>query len=74
MTARPTPATVELLERLVAIDSTSATASNVPTIDACEEVLRSAGAWTRRVDGPRHEWPGGHLPKQGLLARVGPGR
>lgn len=68
----PSDATLALLERLVALDSTSATASNVPVIDACEEALAAVGAWTTRVEAPRHEWPGGDLPKQGLLARVGP--
>ena len=63
----PTPAdrTLELLERLVAIDSTSA-ASNLPVLDVCEEVLAGAGAWTRRV--PSADEDG----KAGLLARIGP--
>lgn len=61
----PTSATLELLERLVAIDSTSEV-SNVPVLDVCEEVLREAGAWTRRV--PSADEDG----KAGLLARIGP--
>ena len=57
--------TVELLERLVAVDSTSAV-SNLPLLDVCEEVLRDAGAWTRRVPSTDEE------DKAGLLARIGP--
>lgn len=61
----PSDRTIELLERLVAIDSTTAV-SNLPMVDACEEVLGAAGAWTRRV--PSADEDG----KAGLLARIGP--
>lgn len=69
---RPSDATLRLLERLVAVDTTSTTASNIPVIDICEELLADLGAWTERVDSPGHEWDGGDIPKQGLLARIGP--
>lgn len=61
----PSPTTLHLLERLVAIDSTSA-ASNLPVLDVCEEVLTAAGAWTTRVPSDEHD------DKAGLLARIGP--
>ena len=61
----PSDRTLELLEQLVAIDSTSAV-SNLPVLDACEEVLQAVGAWTRRV--PSADEDG----KAGLLARIGP--
>lgn len=67
MTDAPSPAdrTLELLERLVAIDSTSAV-PNLPVLDVCEEVLHGVGAWTRRVPSPDEDG------KAGLLARIGP--
>ena len=65
----PSPAdrTLDLLERLVAIDSTSAV-SNLPVLDVCEQVLTDAGAWTRRVPSADED------DKAGLLARIGPDR
>lgn len=59
--------TVQLLERLVALESTTAV-SNLPVVEACEEVLRDAGAWTRRVPAADQD------DKAGLLARIGPDR
>ncbi len=61
----PSDRTLDLLERLVAIDSTSAV-SNLPVLDVCEEVLGAAGAVTERV--PSADEDG----KAGLLARLGP--
>ncbi len=61
----PSDRTLDLLERLVAIDSTSAT-SNLPVLDVCEEVLGAAGAWLQRV--PSTDDDG----RAGLLARIGP--
>jgi acetylornithine deacetylase len=60
-------ALVPLLQRLVAIDSTS-TRSNVPVIDLLEELVRPLGFETRRLD-----WtdPAG-VPKTNLVARRGP--
>lgn len=63
--ATPRDGTVELLERLVAVDSTS-TRSNLGVLDVCEEVLDDVGAWTRRVPAP------GADDRAGLLARIGP--
>jgi acetylornithine deacetylase len=58
---------VPLLQRLVAIDSTSSR-SNVPVVDVLEELVRPLGFETRRLD-----WvdPSG-VPKTNLLARRGP--
>lgn len=61
----PSDRTLDLLEQLVAIDSTSAV-SNLPVLDVCEEVLATAGAWTQRVAAPEA------TDKAGLLARIGP--
>lgn len=62
--ATPSSSTVELLERLVGIDSTSAV-SNLPVIEACAEQLVAAGAHVERVAADE-------AGKAGLLARVGP--
>ena len=58
---------VPLLQRLVAIDSTS-TRSNVPVVDLLEELVRPLGFETRRLD-----WrdPAG-VSKTNLVARRGP--
>jgi acetylornithine deacetylase len=61
--------TVALLKRLVAIDSTSVR-SNVPMIDALEEVLLPLGFATRR-----QSWRDTNgVEKQNLIARRGPDR
>lgn len=62
MTA-PSSATLELLQRLVALDTTSAV-SNLPLLDVVEEHL--ADARVERVHDP------GGSDKAGLLARIGP--
>jgi acetylornithine deacetylase len=72
MVTVPTNATIELLERLVALDSTSAV-SNLPVLDACEQLLGAAGAVTERVAAPTSDHFGQpQPPKAGLLARIGP--
>lgn len=61
----PTAATRELLEQLVALDSTS-THSNLAVIELCEQVLGDAGATLHRVPDPTGD------DRAGLLARLGP--
>jgi acetylornithine deacetylase len=58
---------VPLLQRLVAIDSTSSR-SNIPVVDVLEELVRPLGFETRRLD-----WtdPDG-VPKTNLVCRRGP--
>ncbi len=60
---------VPLLQRLVAIDSTSSR-SNVPVVDVLEELIRPLGFETRRLD-----WtdPAG-VHKTNLVCRRGPER
>lgn len=60
--------TVSLLQRLVAIDSTSAR-SNVPVVDLLEELVRPLGFETRRID-----WrdPATGVEKTNLVCRRGP--
>lgn len=65
MSTTPDDRTLELLERLVAIDSTS-TRSNLAVLDVCEEVLDDVGAWTTRVPASDTD------DRAGLLARIGP--
>lgn len=58
---------VSLLQRLVAIDSTSSR-SNIPVVDLLEELVRPLGFETRRLD-----WRDAHgVPKTNLVARRGP--
>ncbi len=60
---------IPLLQRLVAIDSTSSR-SNVPVVDLLEELLRPLGFETRRLD-----WrDGAGVSKTNLVARRGPDR
>ena len=58
---------VDLLRRLIAIDSTS-TRSNVPVVDLLEELVRPLGFDTRRIDWTDEDG----VAKTNLLCRRGP--
>ena len=60
---------VELLRKLVAIDSTSSR-SNVPVVDVLEELVRPLGFETRRLDWTDADG----VPKTNLVCRRGPDR
>jgi len=64
MTAAPTDATLEILERLIAFPTVSAD-SNLALIGHAEALLQGAGFSTRRLPDPTGR-------KAGLMARIGP--
>lgn len=62
-TEAPYARTLEILERLIAFPTVSAT-SNLALIDYVEHLLKAAGFETQRIPDPE-------LPKSGLVARIG---